>query len=164
MSAAELRPLLLGAPRWTLAVAESLTCGRVQARIGAVPGASEYFRGGVTAYALEEKVRLLGVDRDVAEKVNCVSAEVAEQMARGACGLFGADFAVATTGYAQPDAARGVAEPFAWIAVARREGETFSTRSARVECAGASRIEAQDRVAEAALMLLVAVLREARGA
>jgi len=48
-----LKELLLREPRLTLAVAESLTCGRLQARIGAIPGASEFFRGGVTAYALD---------------------------------------------------------------------------------------------------------------
>jgi len=79
----ELKELMLRPPRLTLAVAESLTCGRVQARIGAIPGASEFFLGGITAYSLEQKVRHLGVDRATAEPVNAVSAEVAEQMARG---------------------------------------------------------------------------------
>ncbi|MBI3885526.1 MAG: CinA family protein [Opitutae bacterium] len=55
----ELKRLLLREPRLTLAVAESLTCGHVQARIGEAAGASGYFLGGVTAYALEEKVKLL---------------------------------------------------------------------------------------------------------
>ena len=120
--AAELKALMLRAPRLTLAVAESLTCGRVQALIGAVSGASEYFLGGVTAYSLEQKVKLLGVGRAAAEKVNSVSAAVAEQMARGACELFGADVAVATTGYAEPSPGDGVMQPFAWWAVAHRRG------------------------------------------
>ena len=62
-----------------LAVAESITCGRLQARIGAISGASAFFRGGVTAYTLEGKVRLLGVDRAHAAKVGCVSRRVAGQ-------------------------------------------------------------------------------------
>jgi nicotinamide-nucleotide amidase len=163
MNAAELRPLLLREPRWTLAVAESLTCGRVQARIGAVSGASEYFLGGVTAYSLGQKVKLLGVDRAAAEHLNSVSAAVAEQMACGACALFGADVAVATTGYAEPSADWQVANPFAWWAVARRAGAEFSVRSARVEFPGATRSEVQDRVADAAIAGLVAFLREMRG-
>lgn len=100
MIAAELKALVLRAPRLTLAAAESLTCGRVQACIGAVPGASEFFLGGVTAYSLAKKVKLLGVNRAAAKKVNSVSAEVAEQMARGVCALFGSDLGIATTGYA----------------------------------------------------------------
>ena len=86
----DLKDLMLSRPRLTLAVAESVTCGRLQARIGADSGASEYFLGGLTAYSLEQKVRHLGVDRAGAEGVNSVSAGVAEQMARGACALFGA--------------------------------------------------------------------------
>ncbi|MBC8009992.1 MAG: CinA family protein, partial [Burkholderiales bacterium] len=104
-----------------VAVAESLTVGRVQAELGRVSGASGYFAGGVTCYATEAKVRLLGVDAAHAAEVNAVSARVAEEMARGAAKLFGCEIAVATTGYAEPDAARGVAEPFAWVAVVRRE-------------------------------------------
>src|SRR4051794_32647968 len=98
----ELKTLMLGPPRWTLSVAESLTSGQVQTRIGAISGASQFFLGGVTAYTLEQKVQLLGVDRSLAEPVDCVSAEVAEQMARGACRLFGSDVSIATTGYAEP--------------------------------------------------------------
>lgn len=164
MSAAELRPLLLREPRWTLAVAESLTAGNVQARVASVSGSSEYFLGGVTAYSLEQKVKLLGVDRAAAKRVNCVSAEVAEQMARGACALFGADVAVATTGYAEPAPGEGVTAPFAWWAIVKRGARgKFLTRHGRVECPGASRTNAQEIVADAALAELVEFLRDERG-
>ena len=164
MSAAELKVLLLRPPRLTLAVAESLTAGQVQARVASVAGASEYFLGGVTAYAIDQKVKLLGVNRAAAEKVNCVSAEIAEQMARGACELFGAEVAVATTGYAEPSPAEGVVEPSAWWAIARRGARgKFFTRHGRVECPGATRSDAQAFVAEAVIAELVAYLRERRG-
>jgi nicotinamide-nucleotide amidase len=163
-AAQELKALMLRAPRLTLAVAESLTAGNVQARVASVSGSSEYFLGGVTAYSLEQKVKLLGVDRAVAKKVKCVSAEVAEQMARGACALFGADVAVATTGYAEPSPADKVAVPFAWWAVALRGARgKFSVRHGRIECPGATRTDAQKIVADGALAELVAFLREVRG-
>ena len=65
----------------TLATAESMTCGRIQARIGAISGASKFFLGGITTYTIDQKVHHLGVDRALAESCNAVSSEIAEQMA-----------------------------------------------------------------------------------
>lgn len=167
---AKLHELLRRAPRLTLAVAESVTCGLVQARIGAVSGASEYFLGGVTAYSLEQKVKLLGVDRAHARRVNCVSREVAEQMARGACALFGSDLAVATTGYAEPSPANEIKQPFAWWALChRRRGRALRLDSGQavmragcVQFAGAKRTQMQAVVADAVLLELADYLREIR--
>ncbi len=161
---AALKSRLLEPPPLTLAAAESLTCGHVQAAVGAISGASNFFRGGITAYTLDEKVKHLGVDRATAKKVNSVSAAVAEQMARGACVLFGSDLAVATTGYAEPSPADNVAEPFAFWALAHRVGKTFrAVRSGRVECPGEKRVDVQRIVAEAVIAELVAYLEELRG-
>jgi len=159
----ELRKLLLARPALTLAVAESLTCGRVQARIGAVPGASDYFLGGVTAYSLAQKVKLLGVNRAHARLVDCVSQRVAVEMAQGACALFGADLAVATTGYAEPKAALGVKHPVAWWALCHvRRGGRAAIISGLIELPGAARVPAQERVAEEVLDQLAAYLRQFR--
>ena len=157
--ARELPELLLREPRLTLAVAESLTAGNVQAQIAGVSGASGYFFGGVTAYSIEEKVRLLGVNRASAKEVNGVSARVAEEMARGAADLFGADLAVATTGYAEPSRADGVASPMAWWAIAHRRGRRVTILSGRVECPGERRVAVQQMVAGAVLAELAAYLR-----
>ena len=135
-----------------VAAAESLTVGRVQAELGRLSGASGYFAGGVTAYEIAAKVRLLGVEEAHAREMNAVSERVAVEMALGAAKMFNADIGVATTGYAEPDAARGVTEPFAWVAVARSAGEA---RTARVYGGAALVREAmQARVAAAALGLL----------
>ena len=164
MSCLALKPLLLAPPPLTLSAAESLTCGRVQARVGEISGASQFFRGGITAYTLEEKVRHLGVNRVAARRVNGVSAEVAAQMARGACDLFASDLGVATTGYAEPAAEAGVPEPFAWWALAhRRRGRIVAVRTGRVECPGATRCDAQQFVADAVLGELIAYLESIRG-
>lgn len=160
----ELKALLLASPRLTLAAAESLTCGRVQARVGEVSGASKFFLGGVTAYTLEAKVRHLGVQRAAARKVNSVSMSVAEEMALGVCALFGSDLGVATTGYAEPSREHGVRDPFAWWAVVhRRRGKVVALRGGRVECPGASRVDVQMIVADAAIAELETYLREIRG-
>lgn len=159
----DLKSLMLTAPRLTLAVAESVTAGNVQARIAAISGASKFFLGGITAYNIDQKVKLLGVDRAAAEKVNCVSADVAEQMACGVCDLFNADLGVATTGYAEPSPSDGAITPFGWWAVVlRKTAKQFELRRGRVECPGASRLGAQMIVAEAAYAELVALVEELR--
>ena len=160
----ELKELMLRTPRLTLAVAESMTCGWLQARIGAVPGASEFFLGGLTAYELDQKVRHLGVDRVHAASVNAVSATVAAQMAIGGCAFFKSDLALSTTGYAEPWPAQNVSVPFAFWALAqvRSEGPII-VQGGRIDCPGANRVQAQQRVADVTLSELVKYLVGLRG-
>jgi nicotinamide-nucleotide amidase len=103
----------------TLAAAESLTGGRIQSLITSQSGASRFFLGGMTAYHLQAKATLLGVDRDEAQRCNCVSQLVAEQMAAGICRAFDSSLGIATTGYAEPSPPDGVQTPFAFIAGCR---------------------------------------------
>jgi nicotinamide-nucleotide amidase len=92
-----------------------------------------------------------------------VSQRVAVEMAQGACALFGADLAVATTGYAQPDQAAGVPEPMAWWALChRRRGGRMQVVSEMLTVPGAERVVVQERVATEVLRQLVAYLREIR--
>lgn len=162
-TAAELKKLILRKPALTLAVAESLTAGQVQARIAAVSGASDYFLGGVTAYSLAQKVKLLGVNRAHARSVDCVSQRVAVEMAAGACQLFGADLAVATTGYAEPAPKQKVRTPHAWWALCHRHRGAAVILSGLIEVPGTDRVTVQERVAETVLVELVNYLRERRG-
>jgi len=160
----ELKGLMLREPRLTLGVAESMTCGWVQARIGAVSGASEFFLGGLTAYTHDQKVCHLGVERAGAEAVNAVSATVAEQMALGACRFFKSDLGLATTGYAETNPALGVAAPFAfWALTQVRLNETPFVLSGRVDCVGATRGQAQQQVTDAVLRELIRFLVAQRG-
>ncbi len=160
--ALELKEMMGRHPRWSLAVAESLTAGHVQARVAAASGASRYFRGGVTAYTLEQKVKLLGVDRVHARRVDCVSERVAVEMAAGATEVFGADVAVATTGYAEPNKARRVRHPMAWWAVCHRLRDGATITAGQIELPGANRGQAQEWVAAEALRQLVEYLRRQR--
>lgn len=167
VSSSPLRSLLLGPPVFTLAVAESLTGGRLQARVTAESGSSAYFLGGVTAYTIESKVRLLAVDRSEAEASACVSSRVAEQMAEGVCRLLGSDLGLATTGWAEPSAEAGVAEPFAWWAVAhwdRVASRARRTWSGRVAFPGQGRHAVQQAVTDAVWAELERYLRELRRA
>jgi nicotinamide-nucleotide amidase len=86
----------------TVAVAESLTGGMVSSNMVSRAGASGYFLGGTVAYTFESKVSQLKVDPIIAELTDCVSEQVAAQMATGVADLFNADAGLATTGYADP--------------------------------------------------------------
>lgn len=112
----------------TVATAESCTGGGIGARLTAVSGASAVYLGGVISYANEVKQALLGVSEEVLASVGAVSAEVAEQMARGARALLHTDWAIAVTGLAGP----GGATPqkpvgLVYIGLARPDG-TVATR------------------------------------
>ncbi len=85
-----------------LATAESCTGGLIADRITNVPGSSEYFLGGIVAYAYEAKVALLGVSWATLQKYGAVSREIVLEMARGARRALRADLAVSVSGIAGP--------------------------------------------------------------
>ncbi len=89
----------------SLSVAESFTGGLIEDQLTDVPGCSVVFLGGVTAYANEAKVRLLGVNEEILRRHGAVSEETARAMARGVQKRFGSDCAIATTGIAGPGGA-----------------------------------------------------------
>lgn len=88
--------------RKTVATAESVTAGQLQFMLSQIENAAANFKGGITAYTLEEKVNLLGIDEDEARECDCVSSQIAEDMALQASHLFNADFGIGVTGYATP--------------------------------------------------------------
>lgn len=92
----------LRARGWSIATAESCTGGTVGSMIASVPGASDYYRGGVIAYSNEAKTSLLDVSRDAIELHGAVSEEVASAMALGVRAALAANIALAITGIAGP--------------------------------------------------------------
>ncbi len=84
------------------ATAESCTGGMISAAITSVSGSSAVIELGVCSYSNRIKREVLGVSVQTLEKFTEYSRECAEEMAKGALKLSGADFAVSTSGIAGP--------------------------------------------------------------
>ncbi len=89
----------------TLGVVESATGGLLSHRITNVPGSSDYYKGSVTAYSNETKIKVVGVGADTIERYGAVSQQVAEQMAAGGRKVLAVDICLADTGIAGPSGA-----------------------------------------------------------
>ena len=89
----------------TLGVVESATGGLISHRITNVPGSSNYYKGSVTAYSNETKIKVVGVSAATIEKHGAVSHQVAEEMALGGRQVLAVDICVADTGIAGPSGA-----------------------------------------------------------
>ncbi|AZB11427.1 nicotinamide-nucleotide amidohydrolase family protein [Chryseobacterium sp. G0162] len=86
----------------TISIAESVTSGCLQLAFSQMPNASLTYKGGITAYTLPEKVRLLNVNKNEAEECDCVSENIAKTMALNIASLFESDWSISTTGYCTP--------------------------------------------------------------
>jgi nicotinamide-nucleotide amidase len=101
----------------TLALAESVTSGYLQAAISNAKNAKDFFQGGITAYNLGQKYRHLMVDPIHAQACNCVSEQVAATMALHVCELFSSDWGIGVCGYAAADK-ESVGKMYAYYAIA----------------------------------------------
>jgi nicotinamide-nucleotide amidase len=115
----------------SLATAESCTAGLFASRIANVPGASEYFVGGVVTYASDAKVSELDVDPSLIESYGAVSEEVTKAMAVGAKKRFGTDVAVAITCAAGPEPQDG-AQPGQIVLALAGSDNAVESRALRV--------------------------------
>jgi nicotinamide-nucleotide amidase len=113
---------ILKEKKLTLGLAESCTGGKLAGLFTAIPGCSQYFKGGVVSYSNEAKQNILGVNPTDIEKQGAVSQPVVEQMALGARKNLNTDCAIATSGIAGPDG--GTPEKpvgTVWIAVSFKD-------------------------------------------
>lgn len=106
----------------TISAAESCTGGKISSLITSVPGASEYYLGSVTSYAIPVKEKILGVPEATINEYGVVSSEVAAAMAEGARNLTGSTYAVSTTGLAGPGGDEHNPVGTVWIGIAGPNG------------------------------------------
>jgi nicotinamide-nucleotide amidase len=106
----------------TLALAESCTGGLISHRMTSIAGSSAYYLGGVTSYANDVKIELLGVRPATLEKYGAVSQETALEMSHGIRERIGADYGLSVTGIAGPSG--GTPEKpvgTVWISIAQEK-------------------------------------------
>jgi len=89
----------------TLGTVESATGGLISHLITNIPGSSDYYKGSVTAYSNEVKIKVVGVKEATINKYGAVSQQVAEEMALGGRKVLAVDICLADTGIAGPTGA-----------------------------------------------------------
>ena len=100
----------------------------ISSLITSIPGASEYYLGSVTSYAVSVKCSVLGVSPETVSTYGVVSSEVAAAMAEGVRRLTGSTYSVATTGLAGPSGDERNPVGTVWIGVAGPNGTTTAKR------------------------------------
>ncbi len=102
----------------TIAVSESSMGGLVSAALVAVPGASDYFLGGVTIYTHESRKQLLGLDKAALQGIRPATEAYALLCARAIRQKMNSTWALAETGASGPSANPYMDPPgTAWIAI-----------------------------------------------
>lgn len=102
MTTAQRLVQLLKEKKLHISTAESCTGGMIAAGIVDVSGASDVFEEGYVTYSNRVKMKLLGVQKETIDKYTVVSAQVAEEMAKGTADATGSEVTVSVTGYAGP--------------------------------------------------------------
>jgi nicotinamide-nucleotide amidase len=94
---------LLKEKNMTLSIAESCTGGMVAGRLTNVSGVSSVFMNAIVTYSNEAKMKFLDVQEKTLMKHGAVSAETAEEMAKGILRVSGTDIGLSVTGIAGPE-------------------------------------------------------------
>jgi len=144
---------LLERQKATLATLESMTGGVLSALLTGVSGASQHYLGGLLSYSPAKSQ--LPIPPEVAAQHGVVSPAFAEAMATAARDMFGASYALSTTGVAGPQELEGQPVGTLFVGLAGPEG----VKSRHFRLPGANREMLRQRAAHAALAFLVGELR-----
>lgn len=94
---------LLKEKNMTLSIAESCTGGMISGRLTNVSGVSSVFMNSIVTYSNEAKIKFVNVKEDTLIKYGAVSAETAQEMAKGIMIVSGTDIGLSVTGIAGPE-------------------------------------------------------------
>lgn len=119
--------------------------------LGSVPGASQFFPGGVIAYTGGLKQNILGVSDELYNTKGTVSSEMAIAMARGVRELTNTNYGISTTGVTGPAAGRsGLPVGTFFLGLSIKDGQDIS---AEIRVTG-DRDENKQGAAQAVISLL----------
>ena len=141
----------------TVAVAESVTSGHLQAGFSLAKEAMQFYQGGMTTYNLGQKARHFHVDPIHAVRCNCVSQKIAADMAKGVAKIFSSDWGIAITGYASPDPEHGVKDLFTFYSFSFRDEEV---KTGRISVEKSQQKKAQLFYANAIYQIFLEILNE----
>lgn len=84
----------------SISIAESVTSGLLQFAMSNTMDTVDFFQGGITVYNANQKFRQLNIEPTHALAVNCVSEQVAIELAQNVRIKFDSEYGVGITGYA----------------------------------------------------------------
>jgi len=137
---------------WFLGTAESCTGGLIAHSLTDVPGSSDWFKGGIVAYANSVKESLLKVPGAVLAEHGAVSEETVLAMARGVCKALGTEAGLSVSGIAGPSG--GSADKpvgtvwVAWAVSGQVDAKLFQFSGTRTEIKAQSALAALEGLAE----------------
>lgn len=105
--------------KYTIAIAESVTSGNLQAIFSLAQNATSFYQGGITAYNIGQKCKHLAVEPTHAIDCNCVSEKVSNEMAIAVAQMFSSDIGLSSTGYASPVPEQNISKLFAHVSISK---------------------------------------------
>ncbi len=104
----------------SIATAESVTAGLLQAALSNAKNASLFFQGGITAYNVGQKCRHLLVEPLHAIACDSVSEKIAVDLSKNVCDLFTSDYGIGSSGYAARVPEKNVNDLFMYYSICCR--------------------------------------------
>lgn len=118
---------LLRSQQATLVLAESCTCGLIAATLARIPGMSAVLAGSFVVYQIDSKAAWLNISRELIDRCDVVSSEVAAAMAEGALVQTPhATIGLSITGHLGPGAPENL-DGIAWLGMSRHTGSERAT-------------------------------------
>ncbi|KAI9738854.1 MAG: hypothetical protein M1834_008361 [Cirrosporium novae-zelandiae] len=113
----------------SISVCETATGGLTSASLLAVPGASKYYKGGLTLYTLESRLAFGGWAPTTVSTYNGPTPEIVENLAKHVRETLGSTYTVSESGTAGPGGSgsgRNRKPGYVALGLAREDGKTWT--------------------------------------